>query len=408
MSCTPNYTVHQTGLQSSSGSQAALQASSCPQTGLHASSVHQSGVQSSSVHPTAIQVSSADQTALQAGPVPHTDHRFPTVVQIPQAREACPDARGVDPAVRAHLLAFQADYQLYTKSLPPPYRPYPFLDHKDGAACSQGAEDPSHRPASPRTQDGSHGNRQSAEVPVASPESGYSSLQGSLPDSPDILSIEQGYPKGRPQPYLDTRACPPPTSTKPSLGKPEVGYITMVAQALLNSPEECLLLGDIYKYVVTHYPYFRTAQCSWRNSIRHNLSTHGCFVKVCRSSNGKGSYWGIHSSCVQSFRRGDFDRRLAKKKVQESFNKPPTAQSPTGSSSGDSPSETPKRASSSPEEYHKLEDYVVMTMTPVTDYHPCLGKNVEKKASRKQRKDYYQACVQLLGYTVPSKSKKSQ
>ena len=109
----------------------------------------------------------------------------------------------------------------------------------------------------------------------------------------------------------------------------------------------------------------------------------------------------INPACIESFRKGVFDRRLAKKKVQESFIKPSSRGSP-GSDSGDSPGGSPGRGTPQLSKCkYKLEDYVKMSQTSVTEYHPCLGKAAEKKPSRRQRRDYYQACSQLLGYIKP-------
>ncbi|KAK9506384.1 hypothetical protein O3M35_008335 [Rhynocoris fuscipes] len=87
--------------------------------------------------------------------------------------------------------------------------------------------------------------------------------------------------------------------------------------AILSSPEYKLVLSDIYQYILDHYPYFRTRGPGWRNSIRHNLSLNDCFVKAGRSANGKGHYWAIHPANVEDFKKGDFRRRKAQRKVRK-------------------------------------------------------------------------------------------
>lgn len=100
--------------------------------------------------------------------------------------------------------------------------------------------------------------------------------------------------------------------------KPSQSYIGLIAEAILSSPEEKLILSDIYNYILTHYPYFRNKGTGWRNSIRHNLSLNDCFVKAGRSPNGKGHFWAISSVYYDDFRRGDFRRRRIQKRSHKS------------------------------------------------------------------------------------------
>ncbi len=91
----------------------------------------------------------------------------------------------------------------------------------------------------------------------------------------------------------------------------------MIAYALLDSVDASLVLADIYQYIIDKYPYYKHTSNSWRTSIRHNLSVNECFVKGKRSKNGRGYFWSIHSSCLDSFKNGDFDRRKARRQVQK-------------------------------------------------------------------------------------------
>lgn len=98
--------------------------------------------------------------------------------------------------------------------------------------------------------------------------------------------------------------------------KPQHSYIGLIAMAILSNPEMKLVLSDIYQYILDNYSYFRTRGPGWRNSIRHNLSLNDCFIKAGRSANGKGHYWSIHPANVEDFKKGDFRRRKAQRKVR--------------------------------------------------------------------------------------------
>ncbi|XP_017853523.1 uncharacterized protein LOC108607349 [Drosophila busckii] len=99
--------------------------------------------------------------------------------------------------------------------------------------------------------------------------------------------------------------------------KPQHSYIGLIAMAILSSSDIKLVLSDIYQYILDNYPYFRTRGPGWRNSIRHNLSLNDCFIKSGRSANGKGHYWAIHPANMEDFRKGDFRRRKAQRKVRK-------------------------------------------------------------------------------------------
>ncbi|KAK0423067.1 hypothetical protein QR680_007949 [Steinernema hermaphroditum] len=100
------------------------------------------------------------------------------------------------------------------------------------------------------------------------------------------------------------------------LPKPQHSYIGLIAMAILSAPEQKMVLSEIYQWIVEQYPYFQRRGPGWRNSIRHNLSLNDCFVKAGRCANGKGHYWSIHPANLSDFKKGDFRRRRAQKKVR--------------------------------------------------------------------------------------------
>ncbi|KAG2464660.1 FOXA3 factor, partial [Polypterus senegalus] len=98
--------------------------------------------------------------------------------------------------------------------------------------------------------------------------------------------------------------------------KPAQSYIALISSAILSCPEKKLLLSDIYQWIMDHYPYFKSKDKNWRNSVRHNLSLNECFVKAGRSENGKGHYWAIHPANYQDFSKGDYHRRRTRRRIR--------------------------------------------------------------------------------------------
>ncbi|XP_051549878.1 forkhead box protein unc-130-like [Myxocyprinus asiaticus] len=98
--------------------------------------------------------------------------------------------------------------------------------------------------------------------------------------------------------------------------KPTESYIALISMAILDSGEKKLLLCDIYQWIMDHYPYFKSKDKNWRNSVRHNLSLNECFIKAGRSDNGKGHFWAIHPANFQDFSNGDYHRRRARRRIR--------------------------------------------------------------------------------------------
>ncbi|XP_062308231.1 forkhead box Q2 [Osmerus eperlanus] len=107
--------------------------------------------------------------------------------------------------------------------------------------------------------------------------------------------------------------------------KPVHSYIALISMAILSSLEKKLLLCDIYQWIMDHYPYFKSKDKNWRNSVRHNLSLNECFMKAGRSDNGKGHFWAVHPSNYRDFSNGDYHRRRARRRIRRMGAQPPYA-----------------------------------------------------------------------------------
>ncbi|XP_039289806.1 LOW QUALITY PROTEIN: forkhead box protein K1 [Nilaparvata lugens] len=93
--------------------------------------------------------------------------------------------------------------------------------------------------------------------------------------------------------------------------KPPYSYAQLIVQAVASAPDKQLTLSGIYSYITKNYPYYRTADKGWQNSIRHNLSLNRYFVKVPRSQEepGKGSFWRIEPQSEEKLIEQSFRRR---------------------------------------------------------------------------------------------------
>jgi len=116
---------------------------------------------------------------------------------------------------------------------------------------------------------------------------------------------------------LDSLRDGPPGS------KPFYPYSTLIRYAIKGSPNQKLLLEDIYYAIESRFPYFRTAPSGWKNSVRHNLSLNPCFEKVPRplTDRGKGSYWTVNDNVDP--RTGVHRVRKKKPKARRGQSRPP-------------------------------------------------------------------------------------
>ena len=153
------------------------------------------------------------------------------------------------------------------------------------------------------------------------PQSAASPKKNTLsePEYLHVLSLPKSDPEMC-QPHVQ-EICQSQQNTSKSAnnskaGKPSESHVELISRAIMESSEQRLILEDIYQYIYDNYPYFQTAPRGWRNTVRYNLSTNECFIKKGRAPSGRGFHWAIHPACVEDFQKGEFNRRLARQRVE--------------------------------------------------------------------------------------------
>lgn len=77
-------------------------------------------------------------------------------------------------------------------------------------------------------------------------------------------------------------------------------YAELISEAISASKEKRLSLSEIYEWIVANVAYFKDkaeddCRAGWKNSIRHNLSLHDCFVRIVNAEMGKSSWWTVNT-----------------------------------------------------------------------------------------------------------------
>ncbi|GBP39840.1 Forkhead box protein J1.2 [Eumeta japonica] len=99
--------------------------------------------------------------------------------------------------------------------------------------------------------------------------------------------------------------------------KPPYSYSTLICMAMRYNNDK-MTLAAIYTWIRENFKYYRNADPTWQNSIRHNLSLNKFFVKVARSKQepGKGGFWKLDLAHLEGSKRVS-NRSHKKKKKQE-------------------------------------------------------------------------------------------
>ncbi|NXU57166.1 FXJ1A protein, partial [Turnix velox] len=93
--------------------------------------------------------------------------------------------------------------------------------------------------------------------------------------------------------------------------KPPYSYANLICMAMEASNKPKITLAAIYKWITDNFCYFRHADPTWQNSIRHNLSLNKCFIKVPREKGepGKGGFWKLDPQYADRLKNGAFKKR---------------------------------------------------------------------------------------------------
>ncbi|XP_035793491.1 uncharacterized protein LOC118467267 [Anopheles albimanus] len=75
--------------------------------------------------------------------------------------------------------------------------------------------------------------------------------------------------------------------------KPPFTYTELIEYALVVHGD--LTVAAIYQWISEHFPYYKSHDDRWKNSVRHNLSINPHFRKGRKSSHGSGHLWTISS-----------------------------------------------------------------------------------------------------------------
>ncbi|KAJ8037142.1 Forkhead box protein J1-B [Holothuria leucospilota] len=167
------------------------------------------------------------------------------------------------------------------------------------------------------------------------------------------------------KPLMRTQSVPDTIDYKTNGAvKPPYSYATLIWMAMKDSKKSKITLSAIYKWITDNFKYYQTAEPSWQNSIRHNLSLNKCFQKVARKKDepGKGGFWRIDPVHAEMLENGILKKRRVNS-LPDLLSSPPL-----------------KRIKIEPEDPPEFEDEVFETIPK-----PIVVKSSSKSSSKKHK-----------------------
>lgn len=93
--------------------------------------------------------------------------------------------------------------------------------------------------------------------------------------------------------------------------QPPFSLSKLIKMSILNSPSNRLKLNQIYKWISETYPFYKSSDATWQNSIRSTLSVSKIFAREGRSEGdrGLGGYWTIQEDARSRTRKSRARRK---------------------------------------------------------------------------------------------------
>ncbi|XP_037087958.1 forkhead box protein K2-like [Pollicipes pollicipes] len=95
-----------------------------------------------------------------------------------------------------------------------------------------------------------------------------------------------------------------------STTKPPFTYTELIEQAMIEEGE--LTVSGIYRWITSHFAFYKSCDDRWKNSVRHNLSMNPYFRKGEKAKNGTGHLWMLANVEGRRVRRNNVAARMGR------------------------------------------------------------------------------------------------